>query len=381
MLCASATPIAASFPSTWRGSAPTSGRTAGVLAPGGAPAPPATSGKPEWEQQWDEWVRAAKQEGQLTIGIGPVTGHEKTLAAFEEAFPGIKVDNQVFQGAGIYAPKVTQERLGGLYAWDVAIFPFQTMLNTLKPAGAFDPIRPVIIRPDVTNNNAWIDGFEDGFRDNEKKWVYVFGEFSHPGFAANRDIVKDNLKSVKDLLDPKWKGRILLSDPRGGSVSWWFAIHQNLGVEVLKQLLVDQQPSFTRDSRQITEALVRGTFPIALLGVKSFLAELQSQGLGKNVGYLDLPEARVVVAASSCLWLMNKAPHPNAARVFVNWMLTQPGQNAWNSTNIGNSRRNDVPPVDLDFVKVPGANIPNASRENTLKAQADVQKLVLDWVR
>ena len=357
-------------------------QAASVPAP--QPSSPAgTSGAPAaWQNTWEGWVAGAKQEGQLNVAINMGAGFDQALGVFQRAYPGIDVQNQVFQSASLLIPRIVQERDAGVYTWDLAIFTFQSMLANLKPTGAVDPVRPVIVRPDVTENSVWIDGFEDGFRDNDKQWVYVFNEYSTSGFAANTDLVKEGeIKSVQDLLDPKWKGKMLLLDVRGGSFPWFLAIRQTLGDAVLKRLLVDQQPTWSRDNRQITEALLRGSYPIALLASKSYLKEFADQGLGKNVKFLNLPESRATIAGAGALWLMNKAPHPNAARGFINWLLTKEGQEAWNATNIGNSRRKDVSVADQDYVKVPGGSYTNMIREDTIQAQQDVQKFVEDLIR
>jgi len=235
---------------------------------------------------------------------------------------------------------------------------------------------------DITDDKAWDEGFENGFRDNEKKWVYIFNEYSSSGFAVNTELVKEGeIKSVRDLLDPKWRGRMLLLDVRAGSFAWFLAIRRHLGVNALRQLIVDQQPVWTRDQRQLAEALVRGTYPVVLLPSKTYLEEFLIQGLGKNVRLLDLPESRVTVGGAGGVWLMNKAPHPNAAKVFINWLLTKEGQLAWNTAKTGNSRRLDVPAIDPEYNKVPGGTYFNTNREDMLAEVEEVRALVLEMIK
>jgi len=343
------------------------------------PAPPSIAA---WEQQWREWVTGAQREEQLSLVFVTAPNFQPALDAFAIAFPGVKVTAQNFSSSSFVIPRAIEEQKAGIYSWDVAVSTFPSMMTTLKPAGGFEPIRTAIIRPDITDDKAWDEGFENGFRDNEKKWVYIFNEYSSSGFAVNTELVKEGeIKSVRDLLDPKWRGRMLLLDVRAGSFAWFLAIRRHLGVNALRQLIVDQQPVWTRDQRQLAEALVRGTYPVVLLPSKTYLEEFLIQGLGKNVRLLDLPESRVTVGGAGGVWLMNKAPHPNAAKVFINWLLTKEGQLAWNTAKTGNSRRLDVPAIDPEYNKVPGGTYFNTNREDMLAEVEEVRALVLEMIK
>src|ERR1051325_2251294 len=105
--------------------------------------------KAEWEQQWDDVVAKARGEGQLSITTLVGAGFRKALDTFEESFPGVNVDQQTFGTASLMIPKIQQERAASIYSFDVSVFTITSMLSTLKPTGALDPLRPVIFRPDV----------------------------------------------------------------------------------------------------------------------------------------------------------------------------------------------------------------------------------------
>src|SRR5262249_46321223 len=154
------------------------------------------------------------------------------------------------------------------------------------------------------------------------------------------DQVKDGeLKSLKDLLAPKWKGKIAISDPRViGSSFWPLTIARlQLGDQIMKQLLIDQDPVLSRDRNQLTEFMVRGRYPVAM-GLNALaLQDFQGHGVGKNVKTLLLPEVDYQ-SSGSLVWLMNHAPRPNAARVFINWLLTKEAQAAWAKELQTNSR-------------------------------------------
>src|SRR5207249_4734449 len=83
-------------------------------------------------------------------------------------------------------------------------------------------------------------------------------------------------------------------------------------------------------------------YPIALGLNPLLLGQFQKQGLGKNLKLYHFPEMDTVNSSSSALWLVNKAPHPNAARLFINWLLTKDAQVVWAREVETNSRRVDV---------------------------------------
>ncbi len=327
-----------------------------ACAPQAAPAPavaPAAREQPPqkaaWEQQWDDLVVAAKKEGKISIATIAGGAIRDAVATFEKAFPGITVEQQGFSSVSLLIPKVLQERDAGAYLWDVAQTSPNNLYNNLYPKGALSPIRPLLFRPDVIGNNFWRNGFDYGFADDKDKQV-AYNAFanSNPLFWVNSDLVPDGkLTSVKDLLRPEWKGgKILLADVRNGN-TWvaMAAVRQNLGDDAVKQLIVDQQPVFLRDARQIAEAMVRGQYAVATGVTPQALAEFTDQGLGKNLKRIDLPEARNVSSKGSIM-VFNRAPNPNAAKLFANWFLTKETAQVWSKAIQENSRRTDVPPFD-----------------------------------
>ncbi len=102
----------------------------------------------------------------------------------------------------------------------------------------------------------------------------------------------------------------------------------NLGDDIIKKLFVDQEPVLSRDSRQVAEFMVRGRYPIALGVNPLLLSQFQRQGLGKNLRLVHAPEMDTVNFGTT-LWLVNKAPHPHAAKVFINWVLAKETQVQW----------------------------------------------------
>jgi iron(III) transport system substrate-binding protein len=87
---------------------------------------------------------------------------------------------------------------------------------------------------------------------------------------------------------------------------------------------------------------VRGRYPIGISVYGSHLRTFQEQGQGLNIQPLD--GALSYGAPVGTIQLMNAAPHPNAAKVYVNWLLTQRAQQKLADFTGYTSARLDVPP-------------------------------------
>lgn len=299
-------------------------------------------------------MAAAKKEGKLTLETLPGTGFRQLASAFEQAFPGIKVD-QNGAAASTWAPKALQERKAGVYEWDIAQIPTITGFSIL-PEGIFAPIRPAIFRPDVLDDNVWRGGFDFGFMDDDKKWVFLMGWNLGSPVWINADLVREqDIKSSRDLLDPKWKGKIASFDPRTGgfSASPLTTMRLKHGDDVMRRFYVDQEPAISRDPRQLAEFVLRGRYPIGIGINTPVVADFRSEGLAKNMKALYLEDLSTL--GGEYIWLIDRAPHPNAAKLWINWILSKEGQDAFIKTVATNSRRIDVPPGDPETLPPEGA--------------------------
>jgi len=322
----------------------------------------AAASTPEWRQT----VAAAKKEGKVVLNTFPGDGYKRALKSFTQAYPDIKLEHTSLHSQD-FAPRITQERQANVFTWDVATIPTSTALQVLRPAGVWDPIRPAIILPEAKDDAGWEGGFERGFAVvKDRALTYGFVANRGGGITINTDLVKDGeIKGLADLLDARWKGKLLLPDVRVMGDAFWpmTSARLNLGDDVIKRLFVDQEPVLSRDSRQVAEFMVRGRYPIALGVNPLLLGQFQKQGLGKNLKLLHFPEMDTVNFAST-LWLVSRAPHPNAARVLINWLLTKDTQVAWAREVEQNSRRVGVEPGNPQFLPPKGRVFQVDTEEN-----------------
>jgi iron(III) transport system substrate-binding protein len=348
--------------------------------PTSAPVKPAAAAQPQ-DADWQQVLDDAKKEGHLLVATYAGTGYRKVMDAFETAYPGIKVDQTPFQSSSRdFFPRYFQERQAGLYQWDIMLVPATEPLVQAVPVGAIDPIRPLIVRPDVLDDKNWTDGFEAGFLDTGKQYDYAITRSRSQSLWIDTNQVKDGeIKSYKDLLDPKWKGKILAGDPRTKGSGFWPSTTLRIKTgsdDIIRQLFKDQDALLSTDARQLTEQMVRGTYPIGVGAVSlSILLDFLAQGQGKNLKSISTVEMDYVNSSDHVLHYANKAPNPNAAKVFVNWVLSKEGSTVYATLSQDNSRRADVPVVDPNLVPEKGRDYVTIDAEPLIDEILKTQKI------
>ena len=338
-----------------------------------------------WQKQWEATLAAAEKEGRLEIAGPPGESFRKAIVdAFAKAYPKIKVELLGGSG-GSKVARILRERQAGVFAWDLYISGPTSALAGFKPVGAFEPLKPALILPEVREDKNWIGGFDSGWADTEKRLFYAFGgTLAGDNIYVNRDFVSaDPIKSARDLLDPKWRGKIVIQDPRveGKGLTDVLVMSLAYGEDFVRKLLGGQKLAVTRDRRQLVEWVVRGRYPIAI-GLNEYVLVLfQGKGAGQNISPVVDPKTVIYWASgSSGIGLFNRAPHPNAAKVYINWLLSRNGQVEWVET-VTNSRRTDVPPAEPKSAMKPGGVYHNTQAEDMIPQRRRIQQLAGEQLR
>ena len=178
-------------------------------------------------------------------------------------------------------------------------------------------------------------------------FFFAFIAYETPSAFYNRRFVTEAAdQSIRGLLQPKFKAKISMADPRGGaSLNSLSAILQTFGEDFVRKLLVDQQPVISKEPRQQMDWLTSGRYPIAFGIPKATFLEYGERGV-KLDDFLPLKELSVWTPGVGALTMLKGAPHPNATKVFVNWLLQKDTQEKLTSALKLNSRRLDVTPHD-----------------------------------
>jgi len=286
---------------------------------------------------WKQMLAAAKKEGKVVLVGTPSIGPMMSEGFKRDT--GIEVEFLGIVGAPLFQ-RMTREYKSGIVTLDVVFSGAVTM-----PLQEYmEPLRPKLILPGVTEPKNWIDG-KLKFADNADKYIFYPAEAVFGWPLINTDLVKPGtIKTYDDLLKPEFKGKIVIYDPRvpGPGVATSTFIADALGLDYVKKLYVDQQPKFARDGRQITEWVARGVHPVAIGISASEIEDFKRAGI-KNLDVVaDIEGATMPIIGNFYPHVPAKAPHPNAAAVFMNWYGSRPGQEANSRAQILASRRTDV---------------------------------------
>jgi iron(III) transport system substrate-binding protein len=329
--------------------------TAAARAAAVPASPPAPAGR---QAEWEQVLAAAKREGTVTIAGNQVATYREALLEFEKAYPEIRVEYASLS-FGAYENRVRPERAAGIHSFDVVALGVGTPAFTDHiPAGWYEPIKPALYLPEVLDDSKWFGGFDAGFLDKGKQFVFGFGFTVQNYVQANRDLIPESaLSTYADLLKPDFRGRIAIISPRvpSSGTLQLTAVRQVIGDDGLRRLLVDQAPIASDDRRQVSEWVVRGRYPIGIGVSDGMLVPFREEGLGQTVRAI-LPGGTGAIPAgngSGATMLLSNAPHPNAARVFLNWLLSREGQSAWTTRLGDNSRRLDAAHGNPDAVPDP----------------------------
>ncbi len=295
-------------------------------------------------QEWEKVLATAKKEGKVSV-IGPVGADRRDVLVepFQKKY-GITVDYSADRGSGI-GPKLSAERGAGHYNWDVVVTGTTTGLLTLLPAGMLDPMEPALLLPQVKDPKQWRGGAPE-FVDAEKRFL-VMTPSQRGTLFVNPNVVKpQEIKSYKDLLNPRWRKKIVIDDPTkagpGQATFTFFYLHSDLGADFIRAL-AKQEPAILRDYTQEIDGIAREKYSI-LIGVSDIVAEARMKD-GLPIAILDprqIKEGSDVSPGSGGLGLFNRAPHQNAAKVYLNWLLSKEGQEGFAKVNGYISARLDV---------------------------------------
>ena len=275
----------------------------------------------EGQTERDRMIEAAKKEGEVIFyggfSVSDVAGFIKK---FNGKYPFIKV-NHLREGAEKLMTRILTERQAGKHSADVIQargFPAQVMLDK----GVFAKY----LSPES-------QAYPKGFKDPDGRWATMYVQTSI--IAYNTKFVKPGeIKNWEDLLNPKWKGQMVIDREE----TEWFAnmlevMGRENGLKYMRRL-AEQRPTMWEGHTLMAQLVAAGEHPIGISLYGPRIEDLKSRGAP-----VEWVRSDPVIGFLYLVGLADKAPHPNAARLLIDFALSREGQ-----TEITESRRISMRP-------------------------------------
>jgi iron(III) transport system substrate-binding protein len=258
-------------------------------------------------------IEAAKREGQVMfLSAADVLLMQKIANAFQARYPGIKVDAQRTGSERIFQ-RLDQEYGSSIHAIDVVESSDAAHFLVWKERGWLAPFVP----EDVARH--W------GPADRDPDGLYASFRTSLSPIGVNTKLVKsENFpKSFEDLLDPRWRGKMVKAHPgySGVVMTTTFLFVRELGWGYLEKL-GQQKVMHVQSATEPAKKLAQGERAVAVDGSDYVLLDLQEKGNPVAPIYPEAGTPLVPIPSG----VLAKAPHPNAARLFQSFLFSLEAQ-------------------------------------------------------
>jgi iron(III) transport system substrate-binding protein len=306
------------------------------------------------QSERDKMIEAAKKEGEVAFyggfSVSDVAGF---IQKFNKKYPFIRV-NHLREGAEKLMTRVLTERQAGRHSVDVIQargFPARVMLD--KGVFAKYPSPEAKVYP-------------KGFKDSEGLWATMYVQTSVIGY--NTKFVKPGeIKSWEDLTNPKWKGQMVVDREE----TEWFAnmlevMGREKGLAYMRRI-AEQRPTLWEGHTLMAQLVAAGEHPIGISLYGPRIEDLKSKGAP-----VEWVRTNPVIGFLYLVGLADRAPHPNAAKLMIDFALSQEGQmEITESRRI--SMRPDVKPNPPGLVE--GVHV----RPSDLELARDYNRLYKDF--
>ncbi len=254
-------------------------------------------------------IEAAAREGKVTYYTTMSVQEADTLVkAFERNYPGIKAEVFRTTKEKLVSRLLAEDRSGRTLADVVSVN--DVVMHLLR-------LRGILGRYD----NPEAAAYEPGFRDPDGYWTGLYGPTAVIVYNTRMVKPKELPKSYEDLLDPKWKGKIAMD---GSKWEWFAAQLQIMGREkglAFMRRLAAQELHFRTGISLLTQLTAAGEFPLMIYG---YAQDVERQAArGAPVGWTPIQPVFMNLVG---VGLTVKAPHPNAARLLVEFLTSVEGQ-------------------------------------------------------
>ncbi len=261
-------------------------------------------------------VEAARKEGEMTAyGNLDLAATQTLFDGFMKKYPFLKANSVRVSGAGIITRVDSEARAGKIFA-DV-IDSGQLGMLALMDKKLYARYRS----PERQN-------VRDAFKDKDGYWIAYMTNVMVSAYNTRLVKKEEAPAKIEDLLKPRWKGKLAMDSQ---SYVWFGTVLQYLGAEAglrfMKQLNA-QEPRHFRGRRLGSQLIAAGEFDMTVETNLNSVLTLAAQGAP-----LWFAPIQPLFFSPSLLFVAQGAPHPHAAALFVDYLLSEEGQRLIASTN------------------------------------------------
>lgn len=265
--------------------------------------------KAQTDSEMEAIIEGAKKEGEVVFyGSISISEAVPVLKAFEKKYPFLKVKHYR-AGSDTLMEKILVETRAGRHAADV---------YNLRAFTATILVQKGLFAKHPTRHGKF---YREGFKDPGERWTSFYMNPATFGFNTELVSPAEAPKNWADLLHPRWKGQMIMDREE----SEWYAnmlkvMGAEKGREFMKKLAA-QEIVFRRGHTLQAQLVAAGEFKIGVVLYTPRMEKMKKQGAP-----IDWGRADPVIAYHYSLGVAAQAPHPKAARLFVDFFLSKEGQ-------------------------------------------------------
>jgi ABC-type Fe3+ transport system substrate-binding protein len=259
-------------------------------------------------------IEAAKKEGRVAWYTTLIVNQaiRPLQQAFEQKYPGVRLEYSRADDSPTALKILTEARAGGVQA---DIFDGLYNMMALRRAGLLAPYQP----PNV-------DQFPQALRDRDGYWIAILIYVFAPGLNTDLVPLSEAPTALSDLLDPKWRGKMAwnpnsIAGAPGFVGNVLMSMGEERGMDYLRALSRQRVVNVEASSRAILDQVIAGEYPIGLMMFNHHT--VISARKGAPASWLKLEPVPVALDGIA---LLKDAPHPNAAKLLMEFLTSEEGQ-------------------------------------------------------
>jgi iron(III) transport system substrate-binding protein len=261
------------------------------------------------DKEMDRLIEGAKKEGKVVYyGSTSSTEANEMLKAFQKKYPFVKAD-MYRAGSDTLMEKILIEARAGRHVADV--FNLRAFTITVL-------VKRGLLAKHPTRHAPF---YRDGFKDRDGHWTSFYQNPATFGYNTRLVSLSEAPKDWPDLLDPKWKGQMIMDREE----SEWYAnmiavMGQEKGRQFMKRL-AGQNIVFRAGHTLLAQLVAAGEHKIGVVLYSPRIELMKAAGAG-----IEWARAKPVIAYHYSMGVAANAPNPNSARLFVDYFLSKEGQ-------------------------------------------------------